>query len=149
MALRQRETFISSFAIWAFAHRCVPGVTEELSLPAAPLNAIFKSLLEVLLKTSGSYQRVRTNLYGALLYYLQIGQQKGERFHETGKKQHCKSREHMSREWEYRAQRDCVFERREEKEGRGGKVGEKRKGGRRGNGEKRGEEGNGGRGGET
>ena len=50
-------------------------MTEELTLPAASLNLIFKRLIEALLKTSGSYQRVRTNLYGALLYYLQIGQQ--------------------------------------------------------------------------
>ena len=61
------------------------GVTEELDLPAEPLHAIFQSLIEALLKTSGSYQRVRANLYGSLLYYLQIGQRKDEQRDSHGK----------------------------------------------------------------
>ncbi|CAB4015675.1 nuclear pore complex Nup205-like, partial [Paramuricea clavata] len=54
------------------------GVAKELGLPAQPLHTILQSVIKALLKTSGSYQRVRANLYGSLLYYLQIGQRKDE-----------------------------------------------------------------------
>ena len=60
-------------------------VTEELELPAEPLHAMFQSLIEALIKTSGSYQRVRANLYGSLLYYMQIGQRKDDRRESFGK----------------------------------------------------------------
>ena len=63
----------------------IPVATEELGLPEVPLNSMFKNLIEALLTSSGSYQRVRTNLYGALMYYLQIGKHEDEQHEETGK----------------------------------------------------------------
>lgn len=72
--------FMVYFGTFAF-----PGVTEELDLPAESLHSIFQSLIQALLKTSGSYQRVRANLYGSLLYYLQIGRRKDEKSESLGK----------------------------------------------------------------
>uniref|UniRef100_A0A8C5KMV8 Nucleoporin 205 n=1 Tax=Jaculus jaculus TaxID=51337 RepID=A0A8C5KMV8_JACJA len=42
------------------------------------LHIILKKLLDFTLKTGGGFQRVRTHLYGSLLYYLQIAQRPDE-----------------------------------------------------------------------
>ncbi|XP_030404304.1 nuclear pore complex protein Nup205 [Gopherus evgoodei] len=42
------------------------------------LHIILKKLLDFILKTGGGFQRVRTHLYGSLLYYLQIAQRPDE-----------------------------------------------------------------------
>ena len=65
---------------------CISGVTEELAIPTEPLLGIFRSLIQVLIQTSGSHQRVRANLYGSLLYYLQIGQRNDNRRESIGKR---------------------------------------------------------------
>ena len=83
--IRQTKILQCQFSLRLAYFILSSGVTEELDLPAEPLHAIFQSLIEALLKTSGSYQRVRANLYGSLLYYLQIGQRKGERRDSHGK----------------------------------------------------------------
>ncbi|XP_013384593.1 nuclear pore complex protein Nup205 [Lingula anatina] len=44
------------------------------TLFASSLQAVLKGLVEHILRTSSGSQRVRSNLYGALLYYLQIAQ---------------------------------------------------------------------------
>ncbi|XP_019370536.1 PREDICTED: nuclear pore complex protein Nup205 [Gavialis gangeticus] len=59
-----------------------PG-SEGLSLGFASigdssLHIILKKLLDFILKTGGGFQRVRTHLYGSLLYYLQIAQRPDE-----------------------------------------------------------------------
>ncbi|XP_069619286.1 nuclear pore complex protein Nup205 isoform X1 [Ranitomeya imitator] len=48
------------------------------SIGDSSLHMILRKLLEFILKTGGGLQRVRTHLYGALLYYLQIAQRPDE-----------------------------------------------------------------------
>ncbi|KAM4037197.1 nuclear pore complex protein Nup205 isoform 2-T2 [Anomaloglossus baeobatrachus] len=48
------------------------------SIGDSSLHMILRKLLELILKTGGGLQRVRTHLYGALLYYLQIAQRPDE-----------------------------------------------------------------------
>ncbi|XP_064011085.1 nuclear pore complex protein Nup205 [Pogoniulus pusillus] len=59
-----------------------PG-SESISMGSASigdssLHIILKKLLDFILKTGGGFQRVRTHLYGSLLYYLQIAQRPDE-----------------------------------------------------------------------
>ena len=42
------------------------------SLPVGPSVAILKGLIETVLRSGGGLQRVRANLYAALLYFMQI-----------------------------------------------------------------------------
>ncbi|XP_008936195.1 PREDICTED: nuclear pore complex protein Nup205 [Merops nubicus] len=48
------------------------------SIGDSSLHIILKKLLDFILKTGGGFQRVRTHLYGSLLYYLQIAQRPDE-----------------------------------------------------------------------
>uniref|UniRef100_A0A2K6E703 Nucleoporin 205 n=1 Tax=Macaca nemestrina TaxID=9545 RepID=A0A2K6E703_MACNE len=48
------------------------------SIGDSSLYIILKKLLDFILKTGGGFQRVRTHLYGSLLYYLQIAQRPDE-----------------------------------------------------------------------
>ncbi|KAJ7329960.1 hypothetical protein JRQ81_016134 [Phrynocephalus forsythii] len=48
------------------------------SIGDSSLHIILKKILDFILKTGGGFQRVRTHLYGALLYYLQIAQRPDE-----------------------------------------------------------------------
>ncbi|KFO18374.1 Nuclear pore complex protein Nup205 [Fukomys damarensis] len=48
------------------------------SVEDSSLHIILKKLLDFILKTGGGFQRVRTHLYGSLLYYLQIAQRPDE-----------------------------------------------------------------------
>lgn len=41
------------------------------SLPVGPSVAILKGLIETVLRSGGGLQRVRANLYAALLYFMQ------------------------------------------------------------------------------
>ena len=45
----------------------------DLKSPVFPLQAILKGLVLWIVSTSAAAQRVRANLYGALLNYLRIG----------------------------------------------------------------------------
>uniref|UniRef100_A0A452RL61 Nucleoporin 205 n=1 Tax=Ursus americanus TaxID=9643 RepID=A0A452RL61_URSAM len=54
-----------------------PGVGFA-SIGDSSLHIILKKLLDFILKTGGGFQRVRTHLYGSLLYYLQIAQRPDE-----------------------------------------------------------------------
>ncbi|XP_007951107.1 nuclear pore complex protein Nup205 [Orycteropus afer afer] len=48
------------------------------SIGDSSLHIILKKLLDFILKTGGGFQRVRTHLYGSLLYYLQVAQRPDE-----------------------------------------------------------------------
>ncbi|XP_043823780.1 nuclear pore complex protein Nup205 isoform X1 [Dromiciops gliroides] len=48
------------------------------SIGDSSLHIILKKLLDFILKTGGGFQRVRTHLYGSLLYYLQMAQRPDE-----------------------------------------------------------------------
>ncbi|CAI5785815.1 pore complex Nup205 [Podarcis lilfordi] len=48
------------------------------SIGDSSLHIILKKILDFILKTGGGFQRVRTHLYGSLLYYLQIAQRPDE-----------------------------------------------------------------------
>ncbi|XP_069713250.1 nuclear pore complex protein Nup205 isoform X2 [Phaenicophaeus curvirostris] len=48
------------------------------SIGDSSLHIILRKLLDFILKTGGGFQRVRTHLYGSLLYYLQIAQRPDE-----------------------------------------------------------------------
>uniref|UniRef100_A0A8C4UH46 Nucleoporin 205 n=1 Tax=Falco tinnunculus TaxID=100819 RepID=A0A8C4UH46_FALTI len=52
--------------------------TGFASIGDSSLHIILKKLLDFILKTGGGFQRVRTHLYGSLLYYLQIAQRPDE-----------------------------------------------------------------------
>ncbi|XP_072256279.1 nuclear pore complex protein Nup205 [Pyxicephalus adspersus] len=49
-----------------------------ISIGDSSLHMILRTLLEFILKTGGGFQKVRTHLYGSLLYYLQIAQRPDE-----------------------------------------------------------------------
>uniref|UniRef100_A0A8C4NM45 Nucleoporin 205 n=1 Tax=Eptatretus burgeri TaxID=7764 RepID=A0A8C4NM45_EPTBU len=51
-----------------------PVISGLAAVGADSLLLVLKNLLDFIMKTGGSYQRVRTSLYGALLFYLQITQ---------------------------------------------------------------------------
>uniref|UniRef100_UPI00358F7403 nuclear pore complex protein Nup205 isoform X2 n=1 Tax=Myxine glutinosa TaxID=7769 RepID=UPI00358F7403 len=51
-----------------------PAISGLAAIGADSLLLVLKNLLDFIMKTGGSYQRVRTSLYGAMLYYLQITQ---------------------------------------------------------------------------
>ncbi|EPQ04244.1 Nuclear pore complex protein Nup205 [Myotis brandtii] len=53
-------------------------VVDFTSVGDSSLHIILKKLLDFILKTGGGFQRVRTHLYGSLLYYLQIAQRPDE-----------------------------------------------------------------------
>ncbi|XP_021119102.1 nuclear pore complex protein Nup205 [Heterocephalus glaber] len=55
-----------------------PLVGFPSSVEDSSLHIILKKLLDFILKTGGGFQRVRTHLYGSLLYYLQIAQRPDE-----------------------------------------------------------------------
>uniref|UniRef100_H0V3Q7 Nucleoporin 205 n=1 Tax=Cavia porcellus TaxID=10141 RepID=H0V3Q7_CAVPO len=55
-----------------------PLVGFASSVGDSSLHIILKKLLDFILKTGGGFQRVRTHLYGSLLYYLQIAQRPDE-----------------------------------------------------------------------
>ncbi|XP_022365934.1 nuclear pore complex protein Nup205 [Enhydra lutris kenyoni] len=65
----------SSFASPPPAENPVVGFA---SIGDSSLHIILKKLLDFILKTGGGFQRVRTHLYGSLLYYLQIAQRPDE-----------------------------------------------------------------------
>ena len=46
-------------------------VASGSSLPVGPSVAILKGLIETVLRSGGGLQRVRANLYAALLYFMQ------------------------------------------------------------------------------
>uniref|UniRef100_A0A8D2L072 Nucleoporin 205 n=1 Tax=Varanus komodoensis TaxID=61221 RepID=A0A8D2L072_VARKO len=48
------------------------------SIGDSSLHIILKKILDFIMKTGGGFQRVRTHLYGSLLYYLQIAQRPDE-----------------------------------------------------------------------
>ncbi|XP_078453204.1 nuclear pore complex protein Nup205 isoform X1 [Lampetra fluviatilis] len=50
------------------------GLAGLASIGVVSLQDILRSLLNFIMKTSGGMQRVRSSLYGALLYYLQVAQ---------------------------------------------------------------------------
>ncbi|CAI9563160.1 unnamed protein product [Staurois parvus] len=52
--------------------------TGYVSIGDSSLHMILRKLLEFILKTGGGLQKVRTHLYGSLLYYLQIAQRPDE-----------------------------------------------------------------------
>ncbi|KAK1335114.1 hypothetical protein QTO34_004694 [Cnephaeus nilssonii] len=53
-------------------------LVDFTSVGDSSLHIILKKLLDFILKTGGGFQRVRTHLYGSLLYYLQIAQRPDE-----------------------------------------------------------------------
>ncbi|XP_064145752.1 nuclear pore complex protein Nup205 isoform X2 [Loxodonta africana] len=53
-------------------------MVDFASIGDSSLHIILKKLLDFILKTGGGFQRVRTHLYGSLLYYLQIAQRPDE-----------------------------------------------------------------------
>ncbi|XP_005405531.1 PREDICTED: nuclear pore complex protein Nup205 isoform X1 [Chinchilla lanigera] len=55
-----------------------PLLAFAASVGDSSLHIILKKLLDFILKTGGGFQRVRTHLYGSLLYYLQIAQRPDE-----------------------------------------------------------------------
>ncbi|KAJ6656378.1 hypothetical protein lerEdw1_003881 [Lerista edwardsae] len=60
-----------------------PAGSDGVAVGFAPigdssLHIILKKILDFILKTGGGFQRVRTHLYGSLLYYLQIAQRPDE-----------------------------------------------------------------------
>lgn len=48
------------------------------SLPVGPSVAILKGLIETVLRSGGGLQRVRANLYAALLYFMQTAPESQE-----------------------------------------------------------------------
>ncbi|XP_072164969.1 nuclear pore complex protein Nup205-like [Diadema setosum] len=67
----------SMIQTWASDASSVQG-GSGVKIPVVSLTAILKELIAFILSTSGVQQRVRTNLYGSLLNYLQIPQRPRE-----------------------------------------------------------------------
>ncbi|XP_053108091.1 nuclear pore complex protein Nup205 isoform X2 [Hemicordylus capensis] len=73
----------SQFVLMLDGSFAAPPGSEGMAVGFAPigdssLHIILRKILDFILKTGGGFQRVRTHLYGSLLYYLQIAQRPDE-----------------------------------------------------------------------